>query len=99
MWVPVLESAEPAKVEVVQEQASGPVEQVRAEVALGQPLAPVELARAAAVLAQAKLVARELQMFPGHSKWLRTKWPRALQARVLGLRPVGREQAEAVPAE
>jgi len=97
--VPELESAEPAKVEVVQEQASGPAEQVRAEVALAQPLVPVELARAAAVLAQAKLVARELRMFPGHSKWLRAKWPPALQARALGLRPVEREQAEAVPAE
>lgn len=68
MWVPVLESSEPAKVEVVQEQASGPVEQVRAEVALGQPLASVELVRAAAVLAKRKLVAQDLQMFPGRSK-------------------------------
>jgi hypothetical protein len=68
MWVPVLESSEPAKVEVVQEQASGPAEQVRAEVALGQPLASVELVRAAAVLAKRELVAQDLQMFPGRSK-------------------------------
>ena len=97
MWVLALESAEPATVGVVKEQASGPVERGRAEVALARPLLPVELARAAAVLAQ--LVALELRMFPGHSKWMPAKRLQAMQARAPGSRQVEREQAEAVPAE